>query len=86
VTRFAYGRTAVCAVVGWSGYVVAWEAASGARPAIALLWWLAGLTLFQAIRSSLPERPAADPIPPPTPVSADAVQDWESEGGAVVTG
>ena len=96
LSAFVPGRTAICALVLWSGYIAAWTAASGARAAIAVLWWLAGLALFQAIRSSAPDGPEADPVPLPASISvqppaevvrrlAHAVDDPGPESGSLAT-
>ncbi len=52
----------------WSAYVVAWATLSESATSIAVLWWLAGLALIQAIGQSLPgrlggERPRPGALP-----------------------
>ncbi len=98
---FARGRTTIWTLALWSMYMAAWAAASGASPAIAVLWWLAGLALVQAIRQSLDEKvarrkPGREAAAVPLTVTAtpaltvttagaqlvDALEGWESEGGA----
>ena len=59
MTRFAFGRKGTCALVLWSGYLLTWAAASGARPASVVMWWLAGLALLEMFTLSLGRKPDA---------------------------
>lgn len=97
MTRFAFGRKGTCALVLWSAYLLTWAAASGASPASVVMWWLAGLALLEMFTLSLGRKPDSQARPAlltPAPARAegaavwhamDAVEDWESEGGATAT-
>ena len=42
MTNFLHWRKMTCALVLWSGYVVAWTVITGSGAALFTLWWLAG--------------------------------------------
>ena len=42
MTNFLHWRKMTCALVLWSGYVVAWTVITGSGAALFALWWLAG--------------------------------------------
>jgi hypothetical protein len=99
VTRFALSRATTWTLVLWSGYTAAWGVVTGAGPASVAAWWLAGVGLLQVIAHTVSRTPGSgaeaalllangaavriETAAVRHPV--DAVQDWESEGGAVVT-
>jgi hypothetical protein len=76
----------------WSVYIATWATVSGSGPAIVATWWLLGVGLFQAFAHTV-TRPRATAAEPRTSSEQmptgpgrglrDAVQDWESEGGAI---
>ncbi len=93
VTTFVLGRKMTWMLALWSGYIATWATASGSRPAIVAAWWLAGAALLRAIERHVPRpwamRTEASQRPEQAHVGAwlapggGAVQDWESEGGAI---
>jgi hypothetical protein len=42
MTNFLHWRKLSCALVLWSGYVVAWTVITGSGPVLFTLWWLTG--------------------------------------------
>ena len=93
VTTLLLGRTTTWMLALWSGYIATWATVSGSRPAIVAAWWLAGVAVLEAIAHHVARARATR-----TESSQDsdqphigarlapggvAVQDWESEGGAV---
>jgi hypothetical protein len=94
VTTFVLGRTTTTWMLAlWSGYIATWATVSGSRPAVVAAWWFAGVALLQAIahRVTPPRatRTESSPNSDEGHVGArlapmgGAVQDWESEGGAI---
>jgi len=93
VTTFVLGRTMMWTLALWTAYIATWATVSGSRPAIVAAWWLAGVALLQAIAHHV-DRPwttstEASPssehghLVPHVALVGGAVQDWESEGGAI---
>ena len=93
VTTPVLGRTTTWLLALWSGYIATWATVSGSGPWIVAAWWLAGVALLQMITHYY-VRPRATPAESsqtsdPAQVGArlapggGAVQDWESEGGAI---
>jgi hypothetical protein len=91
VTTSVLGRTTTWLLAVWSGYIAAWAAVSGSSPIVVVVWWLAGVGLVQAIARSTGRPQTTDGEPTTSTSTAhtlgvhlhEAVQDWESEGGAI---
>jgi len=88
------GRPTAWLFALWSGYIATWAIVSDSSPLVVGAWWLAGICLAQAIGRSLSRNHQAEPAqllvaalaPPALEVvglQAVAVEDWESEGGAI---
>lgn len=93
MTTFLDGRKTTCMLVLWTGYMATWMALSASRPAIAAVWWLTGVVLWQLITRNAARLPVRSNVLETARELADtrvasrqrdAVQDWESEGGAIV--
>jgi hypothetical protein len=93
VTTLVIGRTTTLMFALWSGYIATWAMLSGSRPAIVAAWWLAGVALLQAIAHDF-ARPRATrtessqssehaQVGARVAPAGGALQDWESEGGAI---
>jgi hypothetical protein len=76
----------------WSAYIATWAAVSGSSPVVVAAWWLAGICLMRAIKGHVaqPDATAGGPLTTAAEAPAArgahpgaAVQDWESEGGAI---
>jgi len=76
----------------WSGYIATWAIVSDSSPLVVAAWWLAGICLMQAItgRDVRPDATHGNPVTRTDDAPAArvapvgvAVQDWESEGGAI---
>ena len=93
VKMFVLGRTMTWMLALWSGYIATWASVTGPRPAIVAAWWLAGVALLQAIahdvdrsrrlRAESSQRSEPVHIGVHLALGGTAVQDWESEGGAI---
>ena len=63
MTNFLHWRKMTCALVLWSGYVVAWTVITGSGAALFTLWWLAGTigccSLWVATQPYLPRHLAS---------------------------
>jgi hypothetical protein len=93
MTTFVLGRTTIWMLALWSTYIATWATVSGSRPAIVAAWWLAGVALVRVIAHQV-ARPRATPaeslqnseqayVRARLAPGGSAVQDWESEGGAI---
>ena len=77
----------------WSVYIATWAVASGSTPTIVAAWWLVGVALVRATTrrglgsTAHPHDPSETGADDASAVRGlhlgDAVQDWESEGGAI---
>lgn len=99
MTSFVRSRATAPALVLWSVYVATWGATTASSPATVGAWWLAGVGLVQLLAHPLYHRPGRSDANAGTarvPVEEQAfrdavghpkhaVEDWESEGGAVAT-
>lgn len=93
VTTLVLGRTTTWMLALWSGYIATWATVSGSRPAIVAAWWLAGVALMQAIahhvarpratRAKSSQNSEQPDVGARLSPGGGAVQDWESEGGAI---
>jgi hypothetical protein len=88
------GRPAAWLFALWSGYIATWAIVSNSSPLVVAAWWLAGICLAQAIERPLSRNRRAEPaqllVAALAPSAAEvfglqavAVEDWESEGGAI---
>jgi hypothetical protein len=96
VTTFVRGRTTTWTLALWSLYRAAWALASGASPAIVAVWWLAGVAVVRLVAQTLGRKPEIEAAAAPLTMTAtpaltvtvagghlvDALDGWESEGGA----
>ena len=76
----------------WSAYIATWAVVTASSPLVGAAWWLAGICVMQAITSRAPGTEAVDGEPVTAHEEAHAargayaggaLQDWESEGGAI---
>lgn len=77
----------------WSVYIATWAVASGSNPTIVGAWWLVGVVLLRATMGRGLRVGARPPDPSETGAHdastarglhlGDALEDWESEGGAI---
>jgi len=104
MTSFLRWHKMTWAHVLWSAYLATWMVLTRSDPVIVVLWWLAGVGLWQLMmhwgriepsrrhgpfdprfrpRPDTTRLPAANNDLERTPEQAGAVQDWETEGGAI---
>lgn len=103
MTSLLHWRRTTWVLVLWSAYLATWMVLTRSGPVIVVLWWLAGVGLWQLIMHWGRIEPSRrhGPFDPrfrgPRPNAAprehantdgprrqnEAVQDWESEGGAI---